>query len=327
MSSDAAFLEPLDQFLNQNNSVPSSAIGELSAYGLAPARSLQTSEPLLPDLGAIAFDSAIDHVLSGRTVATFTLKNLGGQDAAAFDVNVVLSDDEILGNADDQIVSTVSLSGLAAGDVLTQTVDLQLPVDSLNANALSEDPAGQAAGYVSASKDFLGLVIDPQNVILESNEANNLNGGKGKDKDDITYFPWDLDGSGSVTPTDAIFVVNRLGQTADSTNDKADLDGNGSIAPTDAIAIINRLGYAINPAVTMPTINASLANDTGLSKTDRITVDPTISGVVADATHITTLRAGFGNIPASAASTLNFRVDLLWEYCCIKLSDIAYPNS
>ncbi|NBD31953.1 MAG: hypothetical protein GVY17_03005, partial [Cyanobacteria bacterium] len=67
--------------------------------------------------------------------------------------------------------------------------------------------------------------------------------------DDITYFPWDIDGSGQVTPSDAIFVINRLGQTANAENALADFDGSGEITPTDSIAAINRLGYSINSEV------------------------------------------------------------------------------
>jgi hypothetical protein len=65
----------------------------------------------------------------------------------------------------------------------------------------------------------------------------------------ITYFPWDIDGSGQVTPSDAIYVINRLGQTTTPENALADFDGSGQITPSDAIAAINRLGYAVNPTI------------------------------------------------------------------------------
>ncbi|MBE9061109.1 Ig-like domain-containing protein [cf. Phormidesmis sp. LEGE 11477] len=204
------------------------------------------------DLVAIAFDATIDHVLTGSTTATFILQNQGTADASEFEVDIVYSNDDVFGNDDDQVVATVTISTLSVGQVLSQTIDVQLPLGTLNANALAEDATGEGADYVSLNKDFLGLVVDAKGAIAESNETNNQNQGKGKDQDDITYFPWDIDGNGQVTPTDAIFAINRLGQSVDESNARADFDGNGAITPTDAIAAINRLGYSINSDVIEP---------------------------------------------------------------------------
>ena len=49
----------------------------------------------------------------------------------------------------------------------------------------------------------------------------------------------------AVTSSDAIYVINRLGQTVTSENALADFDGNEQITPSDVIAVINRLGYGI----------------------------------------------------------------------------------
>jgi hypothetical protein len=131
------------------------------------------------------------------------------------------------------------------------TVSVQMPVGTLNTRALADDPTGQAVGHVSTSVDFVGLVIDANDDVDESDENNNTNRGKGIDLDDVTYFPWDLDGDGEVTPVDAIFVINRLGQTVPP-DARADFDGDGTVTTMDAIAAINRLGYLINPDVTEP---------------------------------------------------------------------------
>ena len=223
--------------------------------GLASSAALAESGV---DLVSIGFDATSDHVLNGRTAVTFLLQNQGLTDAGSFDVDILYSNDAVLGNEDDQIIRTVTISGLAAGAVLNQTFELELPTALLNTNALAEDPAGQGAGYVSLNKDFLGLVVDSGNAITELDESNNSNQGKGLDQDDITYFPWDVDDNGLVTPTDSIFVINRLGEDVNQENARADFDGNGVITPTDAIAAINRLGYKINPdvieSVTPPTI-------------------------------------------------------------------------
>jgi hypothetical protein len=82
--------------------------------------------------------------------------------------------------------------------------------------------------------------------VAESNENNNRDQGDGVDKDDVTYFPWDIDDDGQVTSVDAIFVINRIGQVVDAGNALADFDGDGQISSTDAIAVINRLGYVRN---------------------------------------------------------------------------------
>jgi hypothetical protein len=201
------------------------------------------------DLVATAFDVVTDHVLGGVATLSYTLANQGSLDVGAFEVQVVYSNDDVIGNADDEVVDTLTISELPAGDSLTGTVDVQLPIDALNANALAEDPTGQATGYISNNLDYVGLVIDSGNAVFESDEANNFNQGKGIDKDDITYFPWDIDSSGQVTPSDAIFVINRLGQTTNSNNALADFDGSGQITPSDAIAAINRLGYSIYESV------------------------------------------------------------------------------
>ena len=245
------------------------------------------------DLVAIAFDTTLDHVLLGQTAVSFTLQNQGTVAANNFDVNILYSEDLQLGNDDDVIVGTFNISAIAPGDTLARTVDVQLPVALLNERALADDLPGQGSDYVSTSANFLGVQIDPENVVAESNEENNTNGTKGIGLDDVTYFPWDIDGNGLVTPTDAIFAINRLGETVDETNALADFDGNGVITPTDAIAAINRLGYSINPAVTLPVITVSIINDTGADATDGITTDATLEGVIADYTEVATFQARF----------------------------------
>ena len=210
------------------------------------------SEPVLPDLVSTAFAAAPDHVLLGQTTLTFTIANQGEGSAEEFAVALILSDDDIIGNADDLEIDTVTISGLGSGESQTLSVDVQLPVDVLNSLALADDPANLGSGYISNSFDVVGLTIDAVNSVEELNEANNFNLGKGIDKDDVTYFPWDIDGNGIVTPADAIFVINRLGQAGTGEAALADFDGSGQITPTDAIAAINRLGYNINASVMEP---------------------------------------------------------------------------
>ena len=254
-------LSPSDSFENANNGLlePATLSGRSLdvtsvSYGLeTPSSSLLTASPNSalpgPELVAVSVEAFSDHVLEGQTALTFVLENQGTQAASQFQVSVVYSNDEIIGNADDLTIRTLSTNGLSVGDSLTRSLNLQLPIDVLNRNALAEDAPNLGTGYQSQNRDFLGIVIDAANDVVESNEANNQNQGKGIDTEDITYFPWDIDSNGQVTPTDAIFVINRLGQNTNTANSRADFDGNGVITPTDAISAINRLGYAINLGV------------------------------------------------------------------------------
>jgi hypothetical protein len=263
-----------------------------SAYGLAPA----STSIVGADLVGLAVDVTSDHLLLGQTEVTFTLQNQGNEDIlTSFAVDLVYSDDPVIGNDDDILVGSATVNGLAAGSLLTQTLSLELPVDILNARAQADDAPGQGSGYVSSSIDWVGLVIDAANVIAEADETNNASSIKGQGVDDVTYFPWDVDSSGQVTPSDAIFVINRLGQATTPENALADFDGSGQITPSDAISGINRLGYGINPTVTTPEIHLSLLNDTGLSPTDAFTTDPTVQGLIADVGHISALKAGFND--------------------------------
>ena len=200
----------------------------------------------LPNLVSTSFDATEDHVLLGRTNLAFTIANQGEGTAAAFSVDIVYSDDETIGNDDDIIINSIDFDSLNPGESISHNAQAQLPLELLNSRAQLDDVTGLESGHVSKSYDYVGLVINSDSLTGDSDTASQ---GKGIDRDDITYFPWDIDDNGLVTPTDAIFAINRLGQTTDEGNLLADFDGNGLITPTDAIASINRLGYAINPNV------------------------------------------------------------------------------
>jgi subtilisin-like proprotein convertase family protein len=190
-----------------------------------------------PDLVGTLCDAHPDHVLAGLTTLDFTVRNQGQAAAGAFDVRIVLSDDATM-DSNDFTVTSVRLPSLAAGETAQWTLlDLQFPVATLYEWALRDDPPGMGIGYHSTSVEYVGLIIDPANVVTESNESNNSN------QDDVTYFPWDVNADGVVTPSDAGFVVNRLGQTVPPADPRADLNGNGAVTPSDAGNVINRIGY------------------------------------------------------------------------------------
>ena len=223
--------------------------GANESYLYAPEPLLITAQ--FPGLVATSFDAIPDHVLSGVTDVSFAISNQGDADAVAFTIDVLLSDDGVI-DALDEVVETIHVPGLAAGGSMMWTIPIVLPLDILNQRALADDSPDHASGHVSTSSDMLGIMVDANNAVVENDEGNNIDLGKGIAKDDVTYFPWDINANGVVTATDAIFVINRLGQSANDENRAADFDGSGAITPTDAIAAINRLGYLRNESVIEP---------------------------------------------------------------------------
>ena len=206
----------------------------------------------LADLLGAAFSVSPDHMPGAQTTVRYTIANSTAGAAGAFDVVVVLSDNDVLGDADDIVVATRSCPGVGAGASFTDSFLLVLPDEvrqSLYSWAKRDDPPGLRLPRVSTSRDYLAIVIDPSGAVAEEDESDNAGQGRGLDQDDFTYFPWDSNSSGQITPTDAIFVINRLGQSVSEGDCRADPDGSGSVTPTDAIGVINRLGYQSNAAV------------------------------------------------------------------------------
>lgn len=183
------------------------------------------------------FDVTNDHLLGGQADIAFTLENKGNASLETLALQVIYSDDDIIGNSDDWQVSTYRISDLLIGESVSNQLSVDLPLDILNQRSQSEDASNLGVSYVSNNIDYIALrTIDGTLLAV----------------DDVTYFPWDIDSNGTVTATDAIYTINRLGQSVTANNQLADFDGNGQITPTDAIASINRLGYSINPTVFEP---------------------------------------------------------------------------
>ena len=202
----------------------------------------------LPSLVATALDVTNDHILAGQVDLSFSLTNEGAGDVDSFEVGVVYSDDEIIGNGDDVIVDVLTLGGLTSGESLSRNVTVQLSREGLNSRAQADDVTGLGEGYVSTSRDYIGILIDPNNLLAPGSTSAPQD-ATGIDKDDVTYFPWDVDNDGTVTLDDIDFVVNRLGQTVPPAEALADFDGNGLVTATDSLSAINRLGYEINSSV------------------------------------------------------------------------------
>ncbi|MEM6281505.1 MAG: dockerin type I domain-containing protein, partial [Chloroflexota bacterium] len=60
-------------------------------------------------------------------------------------------------------------------------------------------------------------------------------------------FPYDIVGNDNIiTPADALYVLNRIGEAKDGSNAIADVDCNGTIDATDAELVIERIGQTLD---------------------------------------------------------------------------------
>ncbi len=243
------------------------------------------------DLSILAFDAIDDYLPLGKTDVIFTLKNTGVAAADSFKVDILFSEDSLIGNSDDIVVESINIDKINAEDTLTRTVSVQLPLALLNDRVQVNIPGNQGSNYTATDIGFLGIQVDTQNRVIETDEDNNTSAIKGIGVDDVSYFPWDIDGSEQVDVTDEIFVEERVGEAVDGTNAKADFDGDRQITQTDKAAVSDRIGYRPNAIVTTPEIQIT-------TEAPALTKDlPTVAGVVAEAAVIS-LKAGFDDTPA-----------------------------
>jgi hypothetical protein len=144
-----------------------------SKHGMEP---LEPRQLFNADLIGTAFDVTNGQPLPGGEVsATFTVKNQNGfwflDDAGTFKVYVYLSQDAAIG-ADDLLIGSTSFASLGAGQSITRTIPLAVPVT---------DP------FLSSNDYRIGMIIDPDNTVSESNEANNANVGNALDVERVWF--------------------------------------------------------------------------------------------------------------------------------------------
>jgi len=259
-------------------------------YGLPVEQVSENLTVAGQDLTTLAFDAVDDHVLLGETQVNFAIKNQGEQNVGRFSADIVFSKNGRIGDRDDIVIGSYSFNRLNAGDTLTRSVTVDIPLDELNTLAIRKDRPGLGRNYQSRDKSFLGLVIDPDNQISESNEGNNSSQKDGVARDDITYFPWDLNDDGVVSSAEARSVRNQLGRPARRNNAGADFDGDGTITSTDVSAIADRIGYRINPQVFEPSISASQPRADG-------DLEAVLEGVIAEVGTVKKVQARFLGAP------------------------------
>ncbi len=89
----------------------------------------------------------------------YQYRNSGTATAPAHSIQIVASFDAIIGNGDDQILGSASMPALVAGSSQSGSIDIDPVITGL--------PDGKTLVY-------LGLVVDSDNEVTESNETNNF---------------------------------------------------------------------------------------------------------------------------------------------------------
>lgn len=140
-----------------------------------------------PDMRGIVFDATTDPATAGSTASVnFKLQNNGSQNASQFTVDFYLSTNSTI-TTDDFFLGQRVISGIESGKSTAELTQLlQLP------------GAGNAF-WNGTGTYYIGMVIDRDNNIAESNESNNSNRGVLLDKDSLTInvpqVPADLRGT------------------------------------------------------------------------------------------------------------------------------------
>lgn len=153
-------------------------------------------------------------------------------------------------------------------DWLLDQHGVSLNTPSTSIDAIIEDPArGQILFLVEENAYFVSADMPGFNRIPEWQNPSN---------------PLDVDDDLRITPLDALLVIqalNRYGSGALPARSEAemappfpDTNGDHTLEPRDALKIINRLNRR-DPAILL-----RLENDTGSSRYDLLTNDPTIQG-------------------------------------------------
>ena len=102
----------------------------------------------------------------------FAVRNIGTTASGTFAVRLYISKNTTIGDADDLVLTTVSgwpSLGASQGTGYTSYQNLTLP---------ASNPYGD-----SSTVFYIGMMVDPANLIAESNETNNKDQGTGIDKD------------------------------------------------------------------------------------------------------------------------------------------------
>ncbi len=210
-----------------------------------------------PPIQVLAFDVRPDHLPNGNATIDLSLRNLGDTVPAPPSLSLYYSTDEVCDSELDTLVGEITLGPITNEETSLQSLTTMLDTLPLLATALAQDTPNPSPGAVSTTTAYLCLDVRPLDRSEDPDEPN-------YQIDDITFFPWDLNNDGVVTPQDGVTVINRIG----SEDLEMDINNDGVIDQNDAELILERLGYVRNAAVEELTevnvVALSALNITGL---------------------------------------------------------------
>jgi len=215
--------------------------GDQGPYSRFDTTSLSFSSPR-PDIAVKSFQVNSTNLRQGIADITYEVANYGHVDSLPFWIELhhtsnqdtPLTQNSVVWN---QYVAADAITGLSSTGQTNQLVELDRA--SLYQAALSEDPTYPISfGTPSAHQDWLHLLIKPDQSGSDALASNN------RLSTPVQYFPWDLDGNGRVTTSDAIEMLNHLGPATLDAGRPAihDLNGDGFVTQTEAMEVVNRIG-------------------------------------------------------------------------------------
>ena len=137
--------------------------------------------------------------------------------AGAFNVNLYISDNNDINDGNDYLLYTLPFSsGIGGWGYNGYDITLYLP---------STNPIGGSSPY------YIGMVVDADEEVTESNEANNKNQGAGTDYDSLTIL----------VPEPDVQVFDSVGDDSDLALDFGEVvdDGSENSKATETVSIVN----------------------------------------------------------------------------------------
>lgn len=119
-----------------------------------------------------AFDVTTGPLKAGSSFTiNYDIRNLGGGSASSFDVSFYISSNNFISSLD-VLLGTTTISGLSGNTTSSYTSTLTLP-------SVSDS-------FWSGSRTYyIGMIVDSNNTVSESNESDNSNRGLSLDYDDV----------------------------------------------------------------------------------------------------------------------------------------------
>lgn len=197
---------------------------------------------------------AIGDRIDGGTTVRVSLLNQGSGTARDFDIAIVHSDNQTIGDSDDQTRLTHRISQLAAGESVTLELDVDFDLRTVIERFMDENGGNPGELAVSTYVDYVAATVDPEDVLDERNadgDAEDNNSGRGLyiDIDDVTALPFDFDGDNVIAPLDALAAISEIGTFSFLADSPYDVDFDGFVSPLDAATVVGHIGLTLNESV------------------------------------------------------------------------------